>query len=179
MSCTQSETHTEHTGDHLKNLKSAEAVFSVYGTPHPLASPTFISLFCCVTKQNFLQACKSIPFSFSSKQYVFSRQQTVCITARRVCATVRKTPFVHEFLILNANTVTCKHVFQLNFKAVCSSLSGQPAFAYIKAHPHCVACSEPPTGKKGSCTAFGKAEQKVLRGKQSTIQHTLQVADQT
>ncbi len=58
-----------------------------------------------------------------------------------VCVAVqKKNTYVHEFLILNANTVTCKHVFQLNFIAVCPSPSGQLAFAYIKAHPHCVAC---------------------------------------
>lgn len=47
----------------------------------------------------------------------------VCYTARHVCAAVNT--YTHQFFILNANTVTCKHVFQLNIRAVCSSPRGR------------------------------------------------------
>lgn len=46
----------------------------------------------------------------------------VCYTARHVCAALNT--YTHQFLILNANTVTCKHVFHSDGGAVCCSAPG-------------------------------------------------------
>lgn len=99
-------------------------------------------------------------------------------TTRRDCVCYsKKNTYAHESLILNANTVTCKHVFQLNFIAVCSSPSGQLAFAYIKAHPSfAFACNKHcQSEKEDHALLMAKQNKSSSEGKQ----HTRPVADQT
>lgn len=92
-----------------------------------------------------------------------------------MCATVNA--YVHQFLILNANTVTCKHVFSVEFH---SGLLFSRRRARARLHKstsglHCVsgACQ---SESRMVCRSW-RSKLKVFRRKRLTIKHTTPVAD--
>lgn len=93
-----------------------------------------------------------------------------------MCATVNA--YVHQFLILNANTVTCKHVFSVEFH---SGLLFSWWRACIRLHKstsglHCVSGACQSESRIVRCSWRSKL--KVFRRKQLTIKHTTPVAEQ-
>lgn len=93
-----------------------------------------------------------------------------------MCATVNA--YVHQFLILNANTVTCKHVFSVEFH---SGLLFSRRTACIRLHKstsglHCVsgACQ---WESRIVCRSW-RSKLKVFRRKRLTIKRATPVADQ-
>ena len=103
-----------------------------------------------------------------------------------LCSSVKKKQknqptYVHESLILNANTVTCKHVFSVAFQSSLLLLSRRTACVGLhKKHiprSHCVsqACC---SGKQDHAPLMAKQNKSSSEGKQPTIKHKMPVADQ-
>lgn len=131
--------------------------------------------------QFLLKVCQSIPSLWShlvSVCLLHRLQRSSSATQRKVClrATVekknKKDTYVHESLILNANTVTCKHVFSVAFQSSLLLFSRRTACVRLRKSTSALALrvSSLLLRKAGSCAAYGKAKQKFFRGETTDYQ---------
>lgn len=132
--------------------------------------------------QFLLKVCQSIPSLWShlvSVCLLHRLQRSSSATQREVClrATVekknKKDTYVHESLILNANTVTCKHVFSVAFQSSLLLFSRRTACVRLrKSTSACIACLKPAAQESRIMRRLWQSKTKVLQRGNNRLSNT-------